>query len=1037
MTVRISLLGGLRVLVDGREIDAWPGRRPAELVALLALAERRTLLRDQVLDALWPALEPEAAAAQLRKAAHHARQVLGRDDAVVLAGGRVTLFAGSTVETDLDEFERAAAAALATADPAACAAAAELADRELLPDARYEDWVAARREHVTRLRVALLRRAGAWEAVVEADPADEQAYRELMRAALAAGNRHAALRWYGRLRAALARELGLRPDAESVALYDRCVQGLAPERPAFSGRQVELATVERALATAADRGSGLVAVRGEAGIGKTALCREVQSIAAERGWQTVAVAARAGCGAYGPLVEALEAVVTADRHLLDTVTVQVRSTLAELTEVAAPAPPPPAGVTRHMVIGAAHRVLMSGPRTGAVLIVDDAHLADDGTVEACVQLARTRGARPLLVVLAYRAEAARPGLTTGVAGLAHAERADVLELGPLPPEDLVALAGDAPPDRVAAVVEMAQGNPFFALELLRTPAAGVPRSVWDVVTARFLDLDSSTVAMLRRLAVAGEDLDVNGVLAMTGLGESDAFALLDAGLAAGALVVTGTRYRFRHDLVRTALIEQVPPHHRVAVHRDAARRLADTGAEPAAVARHWLLGERPEDAIPWLLDAARRAVKVGAFAEALRHLDTLVEHAPAHPDGLVLRAEALDALGDPGAPEAYARAAEAAGDPRAQEIRAQQALALVKRGDPPSALKVLDGIAPVTVGGRMAEALAWAGAAVLGFAPPDVGTTKAAESRRLALQSGDSATLVIASWAQAAAAHARGDLRNSVWTDLLDTAALPELAVNVFDGHLCISQRLLYGSAPYPDVIAFADRFEAEAQRLGAARGRAYAVTLRGEAELLSGRLDEAATDLGAAIRLSRGLGGAVGEALALERLAELALYRERVDEAEALLDEALAVARDSDVGFHLLDRIYGTRIAAARDPDAALTVLLDAEASVQGPLETCPGCRITLAVPAAIAAARARDLALLERWEPAVDFLADVVMRLPGWYAARAEVRGHAAQARREPAAAHFAEAARRFAETGQPLDAERCAALAAGSAGSAAGNV
>ncbi|GAA0626702.1 hypothetical protein GCM10009547_32770 [Sporichthya brevicatena] len=529
MTVRISLLGGLRVLVDGREIDAWPGRRPAELVALLALAERRSLLRDQVLDALWPTLEPEAAAAQLRKAAHHARQVLGRDDAVVLAGGRVTLFAGSGVETDVDEFERAAAAALATADPAACAAAAELATRDQLPDARYEDWAATRREHVDRTRVALLRRAGDWEAVVEADPADEEAYRELMRAALAAGNRHAALRWYGRLRAALARELGLRPDAESVALYDRCVHGLAPERPAIHGRQVELATVERALATTAGRGSGLVAVRGEAGIGKTVLCREVQSIAAERGWQTVTVAARAGCGAYGPLVEALESVVTADRHLLDTVTVQVRSTLAELTEVAAPAPPP-AGVTRHMVIGAAHRVLMSGPRTGVVLIVDDAHLADDGTVEACVQLARTRGARPLLVVLAYRAEAARPGLTTGVAGLAHAERADVIELGPLPPEDLVALAGDAPPDRVAAVVEMARGNPFFALELLRTPTSGVPRSVWDAVTARFLDLDSSTVAMLRRLAVAGEDLDVSGVLAMTGLDEADAFALLDAGL---------------------------------------------------------------------------------------------------------------------------------------------------------------------------------------------------------------------------------------------------------------------------------------------------------------------------------------------------------------------------------------------------------------------------------------------------------------------------------------------------------------------------
>src|SRR5215213_3325999 len=102
--VRVALLGGLGVHVDGREVDenAWPGRRPAELVALLALSERRALLRDQVLESLWPHLDPEAGAAQLRKAAHHARQVLGRDDAVALAGGRVALFPGERVETDVE-----------------------------------------------------------------------------------------------------------------------------------------------------------------------------------------------------------------------------------------------------------------------------------------------------------------------------------------------------------------------------------------------------------------------------------------------------------------------------------------------------------------------------------------------------------------------------------------------------------------------------------------------------------------------------------------------------------------------------------------------------------------------------------------------------------------------------------------------------------------------------------------------------------------------------------------------------------------------
>jgi tetratricopeptide (TPR) repeat protein len=274
------------------------------------------------------------------------------------------------------------------------------------------------------------------------------------------------------------------------------------------------------------------------------------------------------------------------------------------------------------------------------------------------------------------------------------------------------------------------------------------------------------------------------------------------------------------------------------------------------------------------------------------------------------------------------------------------------------------------------------------------------------------------------------DLRTSVLADLLETAALPELATSVFDGHLCINQRLLYGARPYTEVIAFADAFAAEAERLGATRGHAYAVTLRGEAQLLSGRLDQAEANLAAAARLSRASGGAVGESLALQRLAEVALYRGDPRKAEVLLDEALAVARESDVGFHLLDRIYGTRIAAAEKPDAALAALDDAETSVRGPLETCPGCRITLVVPAAIAASRAGDLERAAEYESSAEWLAGVVMRLPGWDAALEEIRGHRAQATGRPAAPHFMAAATGFKAAGQPLDEARCSALASASA-------
>mgnify|MGYP006151634611 CR=1 FL=1 len=162
------------------------------------------------------------------------------------------------------------------------------------------------------------------------------------------------------------------------------------------------------------------------------------------------------------------------------------------------------------------------------------------------------------------------------------------------------------------------------------------------------------------------------------------------------------------------------------------------------------------------------------------------------------------------------------------------------------------------------------------------------------------------------------------------------------------------------------------------------------------GDLAAARAHLREGARLHRTIGGSVGEALSLQRLAEVSLHEGRRDEARALIDEALDVARQTDIGFHLMDRIYGTRINLHRDdPDAALYVMEDASESVRGPLETCPGCRITFAVPAAIAAARAGELDLANQHEEQCAYLANVVMRLPAWYAAHEEVRGHIAAAR------------------------------------------
>ena len=182
--VGIRLLGRFQVDLDDRPVPvgSWNRRSAASLVKLLALAERRRLHREQVVDALWPDSTVESALPRLHKAAHFVRKATGVQDSVVLGDGFVELFPDAIVTVDIADFERLAAVAIGSSDPTTVEDALVHYGGELLPDDLYEPWTFEPRERAHLRRRDLLRRAGRWYDLIAVDPTDEDAHVAVMRA---------------------------------------------------------------------------------------------------------------------------------------------------------------------------------------------------------------------------------------------------------------------------------------------------------------------------------------------------------------------------------------------------------------------------------------------------------------------------------------------------------------------------------------------------------------------------------------------------------------------------------------------------------------------------------------------------------------------------------------------------------------------------------------------------------------------------------------------------------------------------------------
>lgn len=250
VSLRVSLLGRFEVLSNGTPIPdaAWKTQKVKTLLKFLLLHRSRSVSHDEIMEALWPGVDPRAGEVRLKGAVKTLRQTLEpllegrRSTFIVRSGSGVRFEAAGRCWIDIDEYDRLLGAArnheAAGRLPEAVTAleqAAALYRGDLLEEDRYADWPAAERERRRETQITVLetladlyarrrdyRRAmETTQRVLAMDRLREPAYRHLMRYALARGDRQAAIRAYLICEQALREELGVTPQSETLALYEQ------------------------------------------------------------------------------------------------------------------------------------------------------------------------------------------------------------------------------------------------------------------------------------------------------------------------------------------------------------------------------------------------------------------------------------------------------------------------------------------------------------------------------------------------------------------------------------------------------------------------------------------------------------------------------------------------------------------------------------------------------------------------------------------------------------------------------------------------